>query len=442
MTYTIALERFPAIRQSRLATFDRCALSASFEEDYAWGWSTHPQARGTIAHRVFAQALRQMYELGENTIPTDAAIAILDEQLRQTHADRECPECSKPIVRRFMAAPTRAQAERGVEVGFPRVVCEAGHEHASDFVNLTWRDILDLRWIVVKWANENAFDIENLMDVEQRLRAEIRYPDEPMGTVTRELTGQLDAIFVTGDNLDEAVVLDWKDTWGMPGPTEVGFDGYFQQRFYAWLVFMNYPSIAKVTLREFYVRFGEAREAVVYRADLDDVNAELAALVERFDRAFNDGVFPPTPGVHCQFCPRPAACPIFPGVRAEGTITDAATAKRFGQEAQVARSALNDRLKAMGAWATVHGPIELSNHKGKRGWGHREMLRTKRPTQQELEDAVRLNGGNPLSVAQVRALYKTSKGSRFELMALSDVQETPDDAALMSALQQSIERQS
>lgn len=412
------IERFPRLRQSRLATFDRCALSAKFEEDYRQDWSGHPQGRGTIFHRFAAEALRTMSKQQETTIPTEEAIQILNEALRQADIDKECPSCQKPITRK--------------EDGF--IYCAEGHKHSSDFVNLPMSEIKDLRWVVVKWAHDNAFDIENLVDIEHRLSGEIRYPDADGNMITRTLTGQLDALFVTGMEDDEAIVLDWKDTWALPGPQDVGFDGYFQQRFYAWLVMTAYPQIQKVTLREFYVRYSEPREATVWRVDLEDVEAELASLSERFDRAFAESNFPPSPGAHCQFCPRPSACPIFAGVRGEGAITTPEQARKVAAEAMVVRSALDDRMKAMKAWATVHGHIEISDHKGRRVWGYAESTRTSRPSQDEIEQAINV-GIDPLS------LYKTSKTTRFAPHVPREIEDVPDDADLMNALEQSIKEQ-
>lgn len=424
--YWRSVERFPTLRQSRLATFDRCALSSSFEEEWLSGWSTHDAASGQIFHRFAARALETMYEQGERTLPTDAAVAILDEALRQNDIDKRCPErfCGQPVVRR--------------EGGF--IYCQNGHRHRSDFVNLPMEAIKDLRWIVVKFANDNAFDIENLVDVEQRLSAPITYPDGKGGAVQRTLTGQLDALFVTGERSEEFVVLDFKSGWGIPGPTSVGFDGYFQQRFYAWLVFKNFPSAEKVTLREFYVRFSEPREATVFRSEIDDVEADLSSLAERFDRAHHEANYPPSPGVHCQaLCARPSACPIFPGVRKEGSITNGQQAKRVAKEITVARAALKNRTEALSAWTSVHGPEEVSSHKGKRVWGHKEVSRTSRPSKEEMEKALAAaRVGVPIRIDD---LYRTAKTSRFELHApqeRDDPPSTADDAALMSALEASI----
>jgi hypothetical protein len=434
--YAASVERFPHLRQSRLSTFDRCALSSHFEEEYMSGFSSHAQARGSIFHRVAAKCLAAMYKQYEKEgydvpgrqpgqIDTDAAIAILDETLRQQDIDQRChkPRCGKPIVKR----------ESG------RIWCAAGHDYQSDFVNLPLEQIKDLRWVVVKWAHDNLFDIANLIDVEQRILAPITYPDPAGGTVERTLTGQLDALFVAGEENEEFIVIDWKDSWGLPGPTAVGFDGYFQQRFYAWLVFKNYPMAQRVTLREFYVRFSEAREATVFRSDIADVEADLSALAERFDRAHTERNFPPTPGVHCHFCPSPGACPIFPGVRAEGMITDAATAKRIAREITVAGAALKSRKSALSAYTSAHGPEEVSSHKGRRVWGHKPVERTSRPSKKDMEAALAAQrSGVPI---RLEDLFRTSTTTRFELHAPEeheDIDPASEDAALMAALEASV----
>lgn len=427
--YPKAVERFPTLRQSRLATFDRCALSAHFDDEYRNDWSGFPQARGTIFHRVAAKCLKAMYDTGEDTIPTDLAVAILNETLRQADVDEECPACLLPIVER----------------GGGNITCEVGHVNKSSLMNLPLEQIRDLRWVVVKWATDNAFDIKNLVDVEKRLHATVEYPHPNGGFQQRILTGALDALFVTGPNDSEAVVLDWKDTWDLPGPTDVGFDGYFQQRFYAWLIFKNYPSIQKVTLREFYVRRSEFREAEVYRVDSENLEAEFAALAERFDRAYEEENWPPSPGRHCQFCPRPGKCPIFPGVRGEGMIDSPEKAIQVAREAAVASAALKQRKAALSAWASVHGSkdLEISSHKGRRAWTFREAKRVVRPDRKALEEALRANGGKPLTRDDLDALYKETTGTRFGLHPVSDADVEPpasaDDDKLMESLRRSIE---
>src|SRR6202012_5726323 len=99
-----------------------------------------------------------------------------------------------------------------------------------------------------------------------KLEATIKYADHNGELRERVITGTLDCLLF--EPPDGAVVLDWKDTWALPPmPKEAeaqGFDdeelkglsyhGYFQQRWYAYLVLRNYPRIERVTLREFYHR--------------------------------------------------------------------------------------------------------------------------------------------------------------------------------------------
>ena len=120
----------------------------------------------------------------------------------------------------------------------------------------------DLAWIVRKWAKDLAFDIGNLVDIEKRLAMVVRYPDPDGGFVERVVTGKLDALFVAGEEDDEMIGLDWKDSCAIPAPTELNVDGYVQQRLYAALVLSQpaYRSVQRVTLREVYVRKSEIRE--------------------------------------------------------------------------------------------------------------------------------------------------------------------------------------
>src|SRR4051812_46029766 len=103
--YPSSLERFKTLKQSRLAAFDRCALSAYFDETYGW-FGSHRQAGGQIAHACIAKILAAMDSVDSNTIPTGEAVAILDETIRQ--ADME------------------------------------------ELVNLPMEEIKNLRWVIVK----------------------------------------------------------------------------------------------------------------------------------------------------------------------------------------------------------------------------------------------------------------------------------------------------
>ena len=435
-TETDPLQRFPRLRQSALATFDRCALSAKFEREYEADWSNHAQARGTIFHRFAAEALKEMLRQRETTLPVDVAMAILHEVLLQVGVDDRCGICNAP-------------AEWDAATG--RVRCIEGHDHGSSFLNIPFSEVRDLAWVARKFVRDNAFDIGNLVDVEQRLLAHIQYPDGHGGHVDRELTGQIDAVFILGAEADHAIVLDWKDTWMLPAATEVGFDGYFQQRFYSWLILRNYPTVQRVTLRELYVRRSEPREADVWRHDLESIEPELAALARRYDHAFRTGNFPPSPGHHCQMCPLPTRCPIFPEAGAEKALAAAiqdgrqvvateADAVRFARELTVAKAAVKRREDALKAWVNVRGPVPISDHKGMRVLGFAERTRTARPTKERIEEALR--AGGPIDMD---ALYTTAKQTVFTEYqpaggGSDDDSAESQDRDLMAALEASVEQ--
>ena len=403
--YPDAVVRFPKLRQSRLSTFDQCSLLTRFDEEYRAGWSGHPQGRGQIFHRFAAKALALMHEMGEGQIDEEVALSILRECLRQ----HDVPD--------------------------------------EEVVNIPFEQVKDLRWVVVKWAHDNTFDIDFLADIEQRIDVDITYPHPDGGSVARTITGALDALFIPEP--DWAVVIDWKDSWSLPPKTDLSGSGYFQQRFYAYLILRRYQSIERVTLREHYVRYSESREATVFRSELPDIEEELSALVERFDRAWQFGKWPledgedpylftPSPGAHCAFCPRPASCPIFPAARVSGAITDEETAERWAAEQIVAKSAVNQRDKALKAWAGARGPIPVKHAKDPhRVLGYRESTRTKRPTKEELETALAEQGAD----LAVENLYEVSKTSRFDQHTRVDAADMPDDADLMNALDESIKQQ-
>jgi hypothetical protein len=415
--YPTAVEKYPTVRQSRLATFDACPLEAKFDLEYRRDWSGHPQARGQLMHRCLAKCLALMAELEERTIEPEVALSILRETLRQ--ADVE-----------------------------PR-----------DVVAIPFSQIKDMRWVVVKWANDNIFDTQFLADIEQRFSATLRYPNPAGGWVERTHTGQVDVLFMPED--DWAVCIDWKDTWALPPsgrhdpetgewrPDELSEEGYFQQRDYAFLIMETYPAIQRVTLREHYVRYSESREATVFRSELENVRDELSALIERFDQAVEHGVWPlpengdapelwkPAPGAHCNWCPRPTLCPIFPDVRVQGAITDPETAERWAAEQIVAKAAVAQRDKALRAWATARGPIPVYHAKDpNRVLGFRETLRTSRPTKAQLERALAEQGAD----LDPDSLFKEKTSTRFEPHTNKGKGEEAADAELVTALEESIAR--
>lgn len=426
------VRRYPSIRQSTLSSFDDCALSAFFSLSHGQLWSTHPQARGTIMHRTIAECLKTMVRQREDSIPVSEALEILHEALQQ----RDVPD--------------------------------------SELVRVPLRQIGELRRFVAKFARDNSFDIAQVVDVEQRLAATVKYPHPVTGEVIeRELTGQLDCLMYQPPRRPGlppgALVIDWKDTWGLPpdhteqdekGEEDDGsglsWHGYFQQRFYAWLVMKNYPKVERVTLREFYIRKTEPRPATVERKRLHLIEAELAILVAAFDAAVAQGkpawpyrleptlradapaelaeqverggleladvpqwVHPdvgkwrPSPGKHCNYCHKPGACPVERESRGEGAITSQAEAERYAAEFLVADQVKKHRREALHAWCEAHGPVFIKWAKGRMEAGWRDN--------------------------------KTGKGRRFGVFPAkvsdrSSKQERAMDARLIEAAKDSAER--
>lgn len=329
------LEAFPHLRQSLLADFDSCRLMTRFGLEVA-DFNTPAQARGILFHRFAAEVLRTLRRTGEVMIPVQEALAVL----REVVAQRDVPDH---------------------EV----VTVPAGERRL-------------LRIAAIKFAHENEFRMDRLIDVERRLYARLPVQDAEGNRVDRIVTGQPDALIA--DPPDGAVVLDWKTTLQPParysgeqedpGPSGVSYLGYFQQRMYALLVMHNYSAVQRVTLREFYVLKSEARTATVHRADLEHVEDELAALAEQLDRALAAGgesqLWHPQPGKHCSYCPRPQSCPIEADVRArEGGIATRAEAARAAAEYVVAgqvKTVLHDALKP---WVESYGPISVKSSKGR-----------------------------------------------------------------------------
>lgn len=345
------IRRFPTVRQSLMAKFDDCELSTLFELRYANGWSTHPQARGTMFHRVAAECLRVMREQDQENIPVGVALSILEEMLYQ----------------------------RGVD---PR-----------DRVRVPLRELPGLEMAVAKFAKDNSFTVRNIIDVERRITAKLAVPHFETGElVERELTGQLDALIARPP--DEALVLDWKDTWALPPEREedaddpgVSYHGYFQQFFYAWLVMMNYPAIQAVVLREFYVRRSKSRPARVVRADLPKIEQRLRYLVSAFDRAVASGnpenlrietldahgSWKPSPGKHCHWCAASQRCPISSEARPDAGIETPADAEKWAG-IRVHADAVRKRADAaLKPYAELHGPVPVKRSKGRLVLGFRKV---------------------------------------------------------------------
>lgn len=424
--YPRAVARFPQVRQSLLAAFDACALETHFEMSYRRGWNEHHQGRGQLFHRVAARCLREMARMGEDTIPVDAALAVLDEVIGQDYADTECPECASDKI-----LP-------GLSKYMERTCSNCGAMFQTEFVNVPRKHIADLVWVTKKWAHDNAFDTSHIIDVEKRLRATVHYSLLGLA-VERVLSGQLDVLMVDPADPSHAIVIDWKDTWKLPAKTTISDEGFFQQRFYAWLVMANYKAVERVTLREFYVRRSETREATLWRHDHDQLEHEFAALVRKFDKAYEEQVWVPSPGAHCGWCARPTKCPIPTFTRGAGRITDERGAKQVAAQLIVAKRAARAAEDALRSWVDLHGPIQVKDAKGKRVYGFVESESTSRPSRDEIERAL-LQAGGELTAADLERLYRPAKQTRFIDHAPPEREADGADKSLIEGLERSLAR--
>jgi hypothetical protein len=341
------IERWPRIRQSTLANHDDCALSAYFEMRYTGYWSNLPAASGTIFHRFCAAVLKYMREADAEFIDVGIALGILAEVLEQ----------------------------RDVEP----------HER----VRIPLREVPNLRWMAVKFAKDNRFSIRHVVDVEHRLEAPIEYRDDDGELRTRILTGQLDALIADPAREEEAIIIDWKSGWGLPprrpenaDDPGLSYHGFFQQRFYGWLVMKNYPHIKAVTLREFYTRRTEARPARIERSKLEEVEEDLARAVRELDLALASGppkklqlskVAPwnPAPGKHCAYCVGASQCPIESSARERHSATSQKQAERMVAELEIAESIRGSHREALRQFVDLHGPVGARWSKGRRAFGYK-----------------------------------------------------------------------
>lgn len=347
--------RFPKVRQSFLATFDDCHLSALFNTRYDKGYSTVPQAAGQLFHRFAAECLRWMQRQDSEHLPVAVALGILEHVLEQDDVE-------------------------------PR-----------DIVALPLREIPMLEMVCRKFAKDNAFTIRRVQDVERRFDGDLRYQAPNGEWVTRVLTGQLDALLF--DPPDGATVLDWKNTWALPPERDmdaespgVSYHGYFQQLFYAWLIFKNFSAVNFVTLREFYVRRTKVRPARVSRGELPKIEEKLARLVRTFDRSVmagapvrltvedveDHGYWKPSPGQHCFFCSAPRLCPLSEEETGlPPSVLTEEDAMRLAGERQVAKAIIRKTDESLRGWADARGPIPLKSAKGRRVLGHRQLANGK-----------------------------------------------------------------
>lgn len=355
-------EDFPAYRQSLLSDADTCMLATKWrlERDGVAAserqWDSAEAARGVLYHRWAAEVLRTLWRTGNTQMPVTEGLELLYEVCRQ----------------------------RDVE------------DSEVVFIPARERRMLRMLVVVTLWNKSTGqlrpFNMARMLDVERRLFAQVSYPRPEGGDpVRRVITGQPDAVLA--DPPDGIVVLDWKTTPKAPAeaapdddghddPARVSYEGYFQQRVYALLVFANVPSAKRVTLREFYPLEnggrGASREAVILREDIERIHADLALDVELLDRALMGGsdsaMWKPQPGRHCRYCPRPGSCPIdheARGMDGEGSLSSMAAAERYAAEMVVAKRVYDHRRGALKAYHDDTGhliPVKDAKARYVLGW--------------------------------------------------------------------------
>lgn len=341
------LQRWPRVRQSFLSKFDDCALSCLFELRYKTGsWSSVEAMMGTVMHRVFAECLREMRRQDSEYIEVGTALNILEEVLEQ----RNVPDEEK--------------------------------------VRIPIREVKELRWMTVKFAKDNRFSVRHIVDVEQRLEADLTYTDDAGEVRTRKLSGQVDVLIADPAKPEEGIILDWKSGWALPPRRHeddrdpgLSYHGFFQQRFYGWLVMKCFPHVKAVTLREFYTRRSKARPARITREELPNIEKELADLVRELDRALSFGKpkkldfahvgpWKPSPGKHCSYCLGARHCPIESDAReVKGAPASKAEAEKMVAELEVAKAIYDSHRESLRPAVDLYGPLGSKWAKGRRAFG-------------------------------------------------------------------------
>jgi hypothetical protein len=159
-----------------------------------------------------------------------------------------------------------------------------------------------------------------------------------------------DALLIEGAYDEHAIVLDWKDMWKLPAQTEIGLRRLLPAAVLRVPDLRELPDGRAVTLREFYVRYSEPREATLHEGVGRRHRAEISALPEQFDRCVEENLWVPSPGAHCTYCPMPQKCPIHPEARGSGRITTPEEAMQTAAEFVVAQAIVKQKREQLGPW--------------------------------------------------------------------------------------------
>lgn len=349
------------LRQSLLAAFDRCPLSARFDVEGFRDYSTGPQAFGSVFHEI---ALRMF-------------VALRDSRDDHDRCERQMStEEAVNVAREVMADPA-----------MPHLNTAQMHDMIS----------LVCKFCDRKWTPENFMTIGR---EHERLYADIRCPD---GKV-RTLTGLPDLVGVNYP--DGVTIVDLKTSFAVPpaprdrntvvacpkcaaprdmkcvngkgtetsshperaklaagvpvqGRQYLSERGIFQLDAYSYLLMRNTPAVQWCKLFELFVRKNEVREAILTRDDLEHVEHHLGIELQRLDTALQEGpaskLWEPRDGKHCSYCPRPSHCPIDPEERGEYAITDDEMADEYARRYLRSDGLRDGYRKAMAHWFETTG---------------------------------------------------------------------------------------
>jgi hypothetical protein len=286
------------VRQSFAALYDSCPHAAMLSEGER-GFSTHPQARGTIMHAFSQKVIEECCENSEPMYPTEMAKPLMVEVIQ----------------------------ESGLPVSAPE-----------------FDTLMALAW---KFCSLHQFDIEHVVDLEEN------YTTEIAGVL---FTGRPDLVLIE-DRV--ATVKDWKTGWAIDPETEL--KGSFQGRSYAKQIFDAYPQVHMVRLIWEYQRWDKQREVVLTRSDLPDIEAMLTSVVRRIVRSREVGEWPASPGKWCALCPAPSECPIPSKYRGDGQVTDADSAVEIGTLLVALDALAKASKKSLRAWCGEHGPVVVGD---------------------------------------------------------------------------------
>jgi hypothetical protein len=316
------------VRLSTLRTFDQCPDRGVREARWTFNDYSHsPAALGTAAHMVMEEMLRTLWRQGEDRMPTQEVVEIM----REVTARPDCPHLSVAQLR-------------------------------------------DLRVIVLQLARV-PWPAKRLVALEERLWADVPCPDGKR----RKITGRPDAVFASPPH--GAAIVDLKTSWAVP-PAPRGDDatrdngrpylserGTFQLDVQGLLIMRAFPAINHCTLREYYPRLNEIREATLERDDLEHVEQHLGLLAQRFEMSMSGELTPePRPGKWCSHCSFVRECSVPDEDRGEGLLTSADAAQDEANRWITVRSLADTQRKTLKAFHEETGVFLELNDGRYVGW--------------------------------------------------------------------------